>query len=238
MNLYAVKLLPRVRLRFCQFLGIASELAMQQLDTRLESLERKLTRFEAMFRRLQQRQMALEVAVKSEKTKTASPKKTKPKSRKTVRKKTSSPSGKKPQLRVVATPKKTPKKSVLLIACDTAAASVIKPYFKNLLNEEVKLIQSRDFAEVPKDFAKNLVAVFFDRRLLAQSGNSEKLQALKQQSGSTPWVGLSNYLTLNLAEATGAQKEESAGSHGDHFLTLPLRPQDLAATFTKLSEVG
>ena len=40
MNVYSVRLLPSLKIKLCQFLGIATSMAVEELGLRLESLER------------------------------------------------------------------------------------------------------------------------------------------------------------------------------------------------------
>lgn len=51
MNVYSIRLIPSLKLKLCQYLGIASTLAVDELAQRLERLELKLDRLDVQLRR-------------------------------------------------------------------------------------------------------------------------------------------------------------------------------------------
>lgn len=257
MNVYSIRLIPRLKIKFCEFLGVASSLGIRELTRRLEQFELRMDRFESQLRRLHRRQMALESAQKSlvsnkNQVRGKSKPKSKPKSklkpvgdtlvRKTTRKVRSKLSQEEDRsgkvTRILTASKKIrrekvkrpePESAIVLIQPDSEVKSAVENYF----GKETRIIslgEVQALAETVND--KEVHGVFFDRSLL---GNPAERKILEETSVSHPgikFVGLSNYLTLALAQSVSNPGNFST------FLTKPLNAENLAGVFQKKSNLA
>ena len=60
MNVYSVRLIPQLKIRLCQFFGMATSLALGELTDRIRRIDQKIDRFDGQLRRIHRRQMAME----------------------------------------------------------------------------------------------------------------------------------------------------------------------------------
>jgi hypothetical protein len=227
MNVYSVRLIPNLKIKLCQFFGIATTLALEELGERLKRIDQKMDRFDAQLRRIHRRQMALEAA------QVRNPLPEKKKQVKTARKKKRiAPSKKKPVaqgLRALpnSKPQKQPKDVnplplVLLIHADERTDGIVRDYF----GQGFEIVTIKNIDEFPKGLeGRRLHAIFFERNLLSNPKARTVLQEIKEHIPQAHLVGLSSYLTLALAKATEAEEDFAT------FLTQPVSPEDLAKVF-------
>lgn len=249
MNVYSIRLIPSLKLKLCQFLGIASTMAVDELAQRLDRLELKLDRLDVQMRRSSRRQLVLPVAAKAE---TNPPVKKKPS--RPARVAASRPPKAKPRLAEV-TPLARPEpavgdlvaaaeatspplipvvaetpapaaapleEAVILIAAEEGTRRAVQDYF----GPRVTVIEVEGVQHLERHFeGRRILAVIFDRALLGQEAARETLEPLSRAQGGTRWIGLSSYLTLAFAESM-PQREDFAT-----FLTRPLNAAALAGVF-------
>ncbi len=240
MNVYSVRLLPSLKIKLCQFLGIATSMAMDELGLRLESLERKLDRLDIQLRRSANRAMPIlegRVGAKTIKKKPTPARKaaglTPPKKKLAdlkslpqpveIESPSLSPAAVAAELAAIqeAAPPRQPEALVLLQADDNTRRSAAE-YF----GSEVELLEAAGLAEVAGAFeSRQVVAVLFDRAQLGQPDFRGTLEILAQSHPETRMIGLSSYLTLALADSL-PQREDFAT-----FLTRPLSAEALAGVF-------
>lgn len=223
MNVYSVRLIPNLKIKLCQFFGIATTLALDELGERLKRIDQKMDRFDAQLRRIHRRQMALEAA----QVQNPLPEKKK-QVKKAVKKKRLSESKKKPVTQGLrALPQSKPKDStplplVLLIHADERTDGIVRDYF----GPGYEILTIKNIDEFPKGLeGRRLHAIFFERNLLSNSKARTVLQEIKAHIPQAHLVGLSSYLTLALAKATEAEEDFAT------FLTQPVSPEDLAKVF-------
>ncbi len=239
MNVYSVRLIPHLKIKFCEFFGIASNLAMVELGERLRRIDQKMDRFDAQLRRIHRRQMALEAvhaqAIQGQKKKQSqlASIEAKPKKKRLKAEKKKSPKrlAKVPALSLAQKSKplspqalpvdKSP--TVLMLQTGAEVQKVVEDFF----GAGVEVISLNDFEALPNDIEeREILSVFFERNLL---GNDEARAALKEMQVHMPktrFVGLSNYLTLALARATDSEADFAT------FLTQPIAASDLETVFS------
>ncbi|MDL1872848.1 hypothetical protein FBR05_11705 [Deltaproteobacteria bacterium PRO3] len=231
MNVYSIRLIPSLKLKLCQFLGIASTMAVDELAQRLDRLELKLDRLDVQMRRSSRRQLVLPVAAKAE---TNPPVKKKPS--RPARVAASRPPKAKPRLAEV-TPLARPEPAVGdLVAAAEATSPPLIPVVAETpapaaapLEEAVILIAAEEGTRraVQDYFGPRVTVIEVEgvQHLARQEAARETLEPLSRAQGGTRWIGLSSYLTLAFAESM-PQREDFAT-----FLTRPLNAAALAGVF-------
>jgi hypothetical protein len=242
MNVYSVRLLPSLKIKLCQFLGIATSMAMDELCLRLESLEKKIDRLDLQLRRSSNRAMPIlegRVGAKTLKKK-PSP------SRQAVA--ATPPKRKRAQLKPLSRPVEEvaseslipaippPVESIETVAIAEAVpnlpeAVVVMQADENTrrsaveyFGDEVEILDVESLPELALAFESYQVLAFlFDRAQLGQTDFRGTLEILAQAHPETKMIGLSSYLTLALADAL-PQREDFAT-----FLTRPLSAEALAS---------
>lgn len=217
-----------MKLQVCQFFGVASDLAMQELSERLERLDRKMMRLEVGLQQIHQQQMlwkAKEVKktpLRVVKTEPSAPIEAQAEAKETQPKK-------KP-LKKQSKKKSQPplQKSVLLLGGNEQASQVLQKYF----GDGVELIRVNQLSEIPQSLLSNfpkqpVLAVFYERSWLADPENLSVLEPLRKKLAQSEWIGLSSYLTLHLVEEAELGREEKWG----RSLTLPLTQEALSEVF-------
>ena len=253
MNVYSVRFIPKLKLKFCEALGIASAFAIKELGERLIRLDQKLDRFESQLRKIHRHQMVLESnqarhntlmengvatapVVEFEKKKRPSVKAAKPAPSR-VKKKAKpalgpkaakkSPPIEKALHNVTPLPKRETAEGspiVLMIQSDSKTQEVVREYF----GESAKVLTVDSMTEIPESLEKDkLVGIFFERNLLSNEQARDILRDLQVGMPNTRFVGVSSYLTLALAKA--ADTEENFAN----FLTQPVTVEDLAVIFSE-----
>ncbi|MCE9625120.1 MAG: hypothetical protein K8R69_06680 [Deltaproteobacteria bacterium] len=252
MNVYSIRLIPSLKLKLCQFLGVASEMAIEELSGRLHQLETKIDRLDIQLRRSSRRSLTLTsvpqaetvAAVKKKPTRAAKPAAAKrPKAKPRLAEVTSiaRPEALVEELApvsfeapvieassvsfeetVIETVVAAPEEVVVLIGAEEATRRAVQDYF----GAGVTLIDLEGTQHLENHFEGNRVlAVIFDRSLLAQEAARETLESLSFEHGETRWLGLSSYLTLAFAESM-PQREDFAT-----YLTRPLSFESLSEVF-------
>ncbi|HKY63950.1 MAG TPA: hypothetical protein VJR29_11065 [bacterium] len=244
MNVYSVRLLPSLKIKLCQFLGIATSMAVEELGLRLESLERKLDRLDVQLRRSANRVLPVlegRVGAKTVKKKPSLSRPARPVAAVTPPKK------KRPELKPLpppveegAGPSLSPAEVAAELAALQEAAPLRQPEALVLLQAdentrrsaaehfgpEVKILEASELADLEVAFdTHQVLALFFDRAQLGQPEFRGTLEILAQAHPETRMIGLSSYLTLALADSL-PQREDFAT-----FLTRPLSAQALAEAF-------
>ena len=243
MNVYSVRLIPQLKIKFCEWFGIASTMAIDELSQRLERIDQKMDRFDAQLRRIHRRQMALEAAhaqaLMGQKKKQSEPttksaakkkrlKEAPKKNAKTVAKVRALPlpQGAPQVLRETQAVDKSP--VVLMLQTGEGVQKVVGDYF----GSGAEVIPLKDLNHLPADLEeREILAVFFERNLLAKDPVRQVLQEMKDHLPKTRFIGLSNYLTLALARATDGEAEFAT------FLTQPVSVADLQKAFSSESPV-
>jgi hypothetical protein len=253
MNVYSLQVIPKLKLKFCEALGIASAFAIQELSERLIRLDQKMDRFESQLRKIHRHQMVLEStqvrhqAFSEEASGPIRMEKDEKKKRRSV--KSSSPIAKR-RLKKTNPIKRLPKEKpgdskesldnvtpipvrtaapdglplVLMIQSDGKTQAVIREYF----GKSAKVLNVGSVEEIPEGVEKDkLVAIFFERNLLSNEQAQVILQELQSSLPKTRFVGVSNYLTLALAKAADVEEDFAT------FLTQPITEEDLAAIFSE-----
>ncbi|MFO1464724.1 MAG: hypothetical protein U1F66_13225 [bacterium] len=256
MNVYSVRLIPSLKLKLCQFLGIASTMAIEELAGRLDRLEHKIDRLDSQVRRSSRRPV-----VASGVAAAPAPESLKKKPSPSRRAAASKPPKAKPRLVEVTplvrpaiaasaevslpaqagegpivrtepevlpvTAAAAPRETVLLVAPEEATRLAAGQHF----GPEVELVELDSVEQLPAAFAgRKVLAALFDRALLAQDSVRELLARQSREHPETRWVGLSSYLTLAFAQ-TMPEREEFAT-----FLTRPLSAEALASAFEPAAE--
>ena len=246
MNVYSVRLIPKLKLKLCEFLGIASDGAIQELAERLIRIDQKMDRFDSQLRRLHRGQMVLEAnqakGMLPEKKKRSSAKPAKKNSVKSaaaqrITAKKAKSAAKKPNKvpanvtpipilppEIAPVPLKIPEKqsAVLLIQSDPATRKTVAKYF----GKGTQVLAVDEVSEIPDEIEdKKLLAIFFERNLLGNPMAGAILSELKSSLPDTQFVGISSYLTLALAKAADEQSDFA------NFLTQPVREEDLSQVF-------
>jgi len=257
MNVYSIRLIPSLKLKLCQFLGIASEMAVEELSGRLQQLEHKIDRLDLQLRRSSRRSLLVPVAalaetnsVKKKPSRAAKPAAAKrPKTKPRLAEVTSiarpeslfeelaTASLEAPQSVLnpmsVEAPEvepfvAIPEEVVVLIGAEEATRRAVQEYF----GPGVTLIDLEGVQHLENHFeGKRVLAVIFDRSLLAQDAARATLELLSQEHLETRWLGLSSYLTLAFAESM-PQREDFAT-----YLTRPLSMESLSEVFGGEAEV-
>lgn len=254
MNVYSIRLIPSLKLKFCEFLGIASTYAIEQLTERLGSLERKMEQLDVKARRNGGSLPAASLKVLA-----------KPKARKKPKKKAVKvPEA--PQLEIMSVPEAAPVPAakrkttrrvpaaaaessvppqlvypsaseeeqpvlpaVILIRQDEATAQVVHDYF----GQDVEILHMDRFQGLEDLLeGRTVVAVFFDRTMMGNESDREALRLLSGAFPQTSIVGLSSYLTLAITEAVPPQDE------GFTFLTKPLTEKSLVEILSGRNEAA
>lgn len=242
MNVYSVRLLPSLKIKLCQFLGIATSMAIDELGLRLESLERKLDRLDVQLRRSSNRAMPIlegRVGAKTVKKKPSPARKattsTPPKKKLADLKSLPRPVEEETieslipavveVVEAVATIEEaTPlrREALLLMQADENTRRSAIEYF----GSEVEILEVETLGDVAAAFdSHQVLAMLFDRGQLGQADFRGTLEILAQSHPETRMIGLSSYLTLALADSL-PQREDFAT-----FLTRPLSAQSLAEVF-------
>ncbi len=244
MNVYSVRLIPSLKLKLCQFLGIASTMAVGELAQRLERMEQKLDRLDSQMRRSSRRQLVLsrdelsepkpEVKKKSSsRPATASkPPKAKPRLAEVTPLARPEPPvelGTSAQLAEAVIPAApdalSPRRdTVVLIAPEEGTRRAVSDYF----GTEVEILEIAGVEGLETALKEGrAVAAIFERALLAQDSVRGTLETLSRANPETRWVGLSSYLTLAFAQSMPEHEEFAT------FLTRPLSVEALAGIFSK-----
>jgi len=244
MNVYSVRLIPSLKLKLCQFLGIASTMAVGELSQRLERMEQKLDRLDSQMRRSSRRQLVLSreelVEMKpAVKKKSSSPRPATaskpPKSKPRLAEVTPLARPEVPvelAVSVVAEETAAPiafeapvrRDSVVLIAAEAGTRRAVQDYF----GTQVDVVEIDGIETLGDALQKGrTLSVIFERTLLAQDSVREILASLSRSYPETRWVGLSSYLTLAFAQSM-PEREDFAT-----FLTRPLSVEALAGLFSK-----
>ncbi|KAB2840743.1 hypothetical protein F9K50_05250 [bacterium] len=246
MNVYSIRLIPSLKLKLCQFLGIASTMAVGELSERLDRLELKLDRLDVQMRRSSRRRLVLPVPAKAEaslpikkkpsrpaRVAAAKPLKAKPRLVEVTPIARHEPMGgdfaaaeqPSPALSPVVAEVPAPaplEEAVILIAAEEGTRRAVQEYF----GPRVTVIEVEGVQHLDRHFeGRRILAVIFDRALLGQEAARETLEPLSRAQGETRWIGLSSYLTLAFAESM-PQREDFAT-----FLTRPLSAASLEGVF-------
>jgi hypothetical protein len=229
MNVYSVRFIPQLKLKFCELLGIASSFAVGELCDRLMRLDQKMDRFEAQLRKIHRHQMALESAQQrleeNEKKKQPSPKASAVPTRSLKKKKT--PGNVTPM--PVRSAERESLPIVLMIQSDAKTQAVVREYF----GKSARVVSVDTVTEIPEGIEKDkLVGIFFERNLLSNEQARTILEELQSGLPKTRFVGVSNYLTLALAQAAEVREDFAT------FMTQPVTAQDLSAVFSPDQQAG
>lgn len=237
MNVYSVRFIPQLKLKFCEMLGIASAFAISELSERLIRLDQKMDRFETQLRKIYRHQMVLESAnarfEEFEKKKRlpskVSPSPVKKKKAVQISPKIPAPveSAEQAPDNVTPIPVRAPSRSklpiVLMIQSDAKTQRVVRDYF----GKSAKVISVDTVTEIPEAVEKDkLVGIFFERNLLSNEQARAILEDLQATLPKTRLVGVSNYLTLALAQAAEVREDFAT------FMTQPITSEDLAQIFS------
>jgi hypothetical protein len=223
MNVYSVQFIPQLKLKFCEMLGVASAFAISELCDRLIRLDQKMDRFETQLRKIHRHQMVLESAQtrleEAEKKKRLSPKET-PASARSLKKK-KAPDNVHPIPVRAAGRGKLP--IVLMIQSDAKTQGAVRDYF----GKSARVLSVDKVTEIPEGIEKDkLVGIFFERNLLSNEQARSILEELQSGMPKTRFVGVSNYVTLALAQAAEVREDFVT------FMTQPVTVADLSAIFS------
>lgn len=247
MNVYAVRFIPKLKLRFCQFFGIASSMAFEQLFERLDRIEHRMDRFEGHLRKFQRKQMTMEATSKQEvprettvpnplfkkkpkvKAKPAPakalPRVEKPKAVQSVEKAPAKVTPLTPQAKLRVPVEEKPQaasSAVVLLQLDQETQETVQNYF----GKKTSLISVDQVEEIdPLVKNKKVPGIIFDRALLSDAKNREALEGIRQGSPKTKLVGISSYLTLAFTQSMPQQEDFAT------FLSKPLTTENLAGVF-------
>jgi len=247
MNVYSIRLIPNLKLKLCEFLGIASSFAIEQLVDRLQLLERKMENLDSRMKR-PRKTLVFSTAAEPKLNTKPKAKVVSPKIEETLKKKMVT--AKKP-----AKPQSIPLESILeentpilmddvktrlvslapqaeettpvsqvvfLIQPDDATRKAVGDYFADKM-DLIEVSSTADLEE--KSLNREVNAVLFDRGLLASEENRQLLKRLKDRFPEVAMVGLSNYLTLAFSETLPDANEIAT------YLTKPIDASGLAAIF-------
>jgi hypothetical protein len=233
MNVYSVQFIPQLKLKFCEILGIASAYAINELCERLIRIDQKMDRFEGQIRKIHRQQMVLESAqtrLEEGEKKKRSQAKAQTKevivSERGIKKNIVTPDNVTPIPVRAAARKKLP--TVLMIQSDVKTQGVVRDYF----GKSAKVLSVDTVTEIPEGIEKDkLVSIFFERNLLSNEQARAILEELQAAMPKTRFVGVSNYLTLALAQAAEVQEDFAT------FMTQPVTAEDLSAIFSPEEQV-
>ncbi len=249
MNVYSIRLIPSLKIKLCEMLGIASAHAIDQLADRVGSLERKMTHLDLRLKkpgeRLIDRSLRV-LGVLPEKTykksmkyaATSGLKKTNP------IKKSNKPSrlGKaevkvasetrvtaaKPKAAVVTLTQNSPeavkatpspRPALILIRQDEETLQSAHAHF----GEELEILDVAELNGLEEILStRPVLSILFDRTLLGQDEDRDLLEGLSEKFPNTAMVGLSSYLTLAFSEAIPQNNDWAT------FLTKPLTAENLS----------
>lgn len=223
MNVYSLRLIPSLKLKLCEYLGIASTMAISELENRVGRLEVVLNRLDQRSRRpLRPRMLIQDTPIKAPKAKKKPVVRNAATKKPVVQAQVEAPV-ETPELSPVmleATPSPSP---VLLIQADAETRQAILDYF----GPEVPYVMVETWEQGLEQLSGRVPqAVFFDRLLLAQEEARQAIQTFAAQNPTTRLVGLSSYLTLAFSQSMPAGVGEFAT-----FLTKPLQKQGLDELF-------
>ncbi len=213
MNVYSVRLIPSLKLKFCEFFGIASTMAVEQLQDRVDRLETKMDRLDGQ--------------IKRGKRKTHSnkgPELLRPNRRpaiaavKTLEGMEVPFVAVTPQLRAVEDQNET---LVILVTPDENTRQTVQNFF----GEDVKILETDSVEDLEEVEAEDCMAIFFDRTLLGDEKSRPQLEEFFQKSPKTKMIGISSYLTLAFAESMPKGEDFAT------LLTRPLTSQALGSLF-------
>jgi hypothetical protein len=243
MNVYSVQFIPKLKLKFCEALGIASAFAIKELGERLIRLDQKLDRFETQLRKIHRHQMVLESnqarqehlihkndgpapTEEIEKKKRPLVKQGGPSARRIKKKQKRALSEQIPD-NVTPMPRREVSQDppvVLMIQSDPKTQEVVREYF----GESARVLPVDSMAEIPETLDRGkLVGIFFERNLLSNEQARLILQDLQAGLPQTRFVGVSSYLTLALAKAADLEDDFAT------YLTQPVTGEDLAVIFSQ-----
>jgi hypothetical protein len=252
MNVYSLRLIPSLKLKFCELLGIASIGAMDQLVDRVGSLERKMGQLDERLKRnggrlldgpfqalVSPRPKPKKKAAVSRRLKVTLPEVvTKSlEKRKTTRRIPPSglPEGEGTIPANLVTLAQPPveamedRPAVILVRQDAATQQAVRKYFGN----SAEILRKEELSEVEEILEdREVTAVFFDRTLVGEAADREWLERLSARHPETAMVGLSNYLTLAIAEAVPSEDDWLT------FLTKPLTETNLEDTLGRKGRVA
>jgi len=240
-NVYSLRLIPNLKLKLCEFLGIASSYAIEELCNRVGSLERRMTQFDLRAKR--GGNLTFDPSLKILKAIQEKPKKKKaavsPASAKKRKAKAAKPAVAEaspvvaaiepvalPEIAVEAAPE-IQKDAVILIKQDDATAEAVRAHY----SERAEILRCSELAEIASCLeGRNILAIFFDRTLLGDAVSREILELIAGEFPETAMVGLSSYLTLAVSEAVPQNNEWA------YFLTKPLSSDHLGELLGNLGE--
>lgn len=203
MNVYSVRLIPSLKLKFCEFFGIASTMAVEQLQDRVDRLETKMDRLDGQIKRGKRKTYSdkgPELLKSNRRPAIAAVK--------TLEGMEVPLSVVTPELRVVEDRNEA---LVILIAPDENIRQVVQNFF----GEDAKILETDSVEDLEEVEAEDCMAIFFDRTLLGDENSRPRLEQFSKNSPKTKMVGISSYLTLAFAESM---------PKGDDFATLLTRP--------------
>jgi hypothetical protein len=229
MNVYSVKLIPNLKLKFCEFFGIASTMAIGQLQNRIDRLEVLMSRLDGRMRRSSRKQSVV-ISLKDRATKK------KPKKQSVTKlPPASKPANRTPEIAEVAKISKpaapiaglravegSRKEAVVLIQPDEGTRRVVQEYF----GETTTLLEVQQVQDIDIELRNHkAVAILFDRMLLGQDETRGILAGIAQSFPETRMIGLSSYLTLAFSQSLPSVEDFAT------FLTKPVSKEALAETF-------
>ncbi len=251
MNVYSVQFFPKLKIKFCQYFGIASTLAVEELDRRAIRIENRISQLHRFLKLQAKKKKAKPAEKKADKKVIASPKpKAVSKSKTKIKSKSKT---KRPSLATITdlpllstrpilvekpveeievpiqktTPApqpvvKAPEEVIVLIQPEDETRRAAQGYF----GSEVTLIELENLQHLEGHFdGKKVLAVIFDRMLLSQEPALPVFEKLNQQFPSTKMIGLSHYLTLALSESFSNRNDFAT------FTSRPLSSEGLAEIF-------
>jgi len=229
MNVYSIRLIPNLKLKLCEFFGIASSFAIDQLGERLQLLERKMENLDT---RMKRPRKALVLPLHREAPKPSRKAKVKvslpkPPRNKVIEQEVAPIVLEEAKTRLAAMPVEAEiqvvrKPLVFLIQPEDHTRQVAQDYFE----DRVELIEATTLDGIEAMLSEHRVlAVLFDRGLLASEVDRQIMSRLKERSPEMALVGLSNYLTLAFSESLPNSQEMAS------FLTKPIDAEGLASVF-------
>lgn len=225
MNVYSLRLIPSIKLKFCEFFGIASTLAVEELQGRVDRIEVLMLRLDSRLRRSTRRVPVIfqQDPVPIVKTKRkAAPKKVVAQQKPTPALPETPSVVSVKEMVVVSETQTFP---VVLIQADNETREAVKEYFQEK-SPLVEVSEVQQIAEKLQGLSPR--AIFFDRMLLGQEASRAVLEELAQDHPGVRMVGLSSYLTLAFSQSLPGPSSDFAT-----FLTKPISQQGLQELFSE-----
>lgn len=235
MNVYSIRLIPSLKLKCCEWLGVASRMAVEDLASRLDRLERQVNRYKVQARRTPPLQRVLSSvfkdrspseqpkAVRRPPLKAVDSNESSVRARQEVKKTEEALQNQASTAVAHAAPPK-----VILVQADPETRAAVTAYFGG----SVEYVELDDLGHLSVAAAAAEVrACFFDRALLGEASMRAELQGIAQRFPQLRMIGLSRYLTsaLDIAMPEGAATFAT-------FLTRPLTVESLNIVFASLRE--